>query len=325
MHTTTQACLRRLTTLPSINLQNFVVQEVVGSGGYSQVSKAIQKNVGTPSKQFVALKRFRKEAPESSSLPSTPTEQFLAEKEVLSRVRSPFIVGVHGVAEDDSSNYLALEYQGGGDLFDLIAKMKKKGCASQAGGIEENLARFHAAETLLGLEDLHANDIVWCDLKPENIIFNGTDGHLKLADFGTALDIPQMQQTRPKKQCYTLEYMAPELVDEQSFDASADLWSFGVLLFELLVGESPFRSGWTSVTTDRIRRIDFEPARVFNRDARDLIKRLLVADPLQRPSIPEIKAHPFFKSIDWDALVSRELAPPIPSWAENFYLRQLEN
>jgi len=202
--------------------------------------------------------------------------------------------------------------------------MKKKGCASQAGGIEENLARFHAAETLLGLEHLHSHDIVWCDLKPENIIFNGTDGHLKLADFGTALNIPQTQQMTPKKQCYTLEYMAPELVDEKSFDESADRWSFGVLLFELLVGESPFRSGWTAVTTDRIRRLDFNPARVFNRDARDLIQRLLVADPSLRPSIPQIKAHPFFSSIDWDALARRSLPPPIPSWAEKFYLRQLE-
>jgi len=313
-------------TILPLDLHELVVQKVIGIGGFSQVCKAHMKD--SPTTVF-ALKKFDKIPPSSSSTSvspqlsssSNPDEQFQTEKSILSEVKSPFIVELHGVAEDESSHYLALEYQGGGDLFDLIMEMRRKGCVSQAGGLDENLARFHIAETLLGLEHLHKHNIVWCDLKPENIIFDGTDGHLKLTDFGTALKI-EPSSDLPKGKHYTLEYMAPELVVGKNFDSTADIWSLGVLLYELLAGSSPFRGENRGEIEENIKRVSYDPSRIFNRKARDLIKRLLVTNPKERLTIQQIKVHPFFENILWRDIEEKKVQPPIPSWAEDFYFRR---
>jgi len=267
------------------------------------------------------------------------SEQFEAEKQVLSCVKSPFIVELYGEAEDNHAKYLAIEYLSGGDMFDLIQNLRNQGLATMGGGLDLDIARFHAAEILLGLQQLHKNGFVWCDLKPENITFDGTKGHVKLIDFGSARKISSHQptysndsshsQNKTNKKLYTIEYMAPEQLEDESkdatmapFDTRADLWSYGVLLFEMLTGRPPFQAPTQANLIQKIKNAEYDENRIFDAQARDLIKQLLTIDPRQRPSIEQIKKHPCFERISWIQVERKNIDPPIPLWAREFYSRE---
>jgi len=327
-----------------IDLRVLQFERVLGLGGFSKILKAHrslqdpspsqqQPTTGLLSTQpgAVVIKRIMGKKGDPA-----PWDHFLAEKELLSRVESPFVVKLFGIgveggdeweetnhhrlSEENQSYNLIEEYLAGGDLFDLMKAMKAKGMASQAGGLSEALVRLHAAEVALGLEAIHEKGFAWLDLKPENIVFDGTEGHLKLIDFGTAVRVghPHFPKT-------TLEYMSPELVEESkgrekhSDLRPSDLWSFGVLLFEMLQGFSPFRGFSKEDIERKILKAEFNSEMIPNRDARNLIDGLLVKNPLQRSTLRQVREHPFFGGTDWTRMRKR-LPLPFPSWARNFYV-----
>jgi len=320
-------------------------ERVLGLGGYSKILKAHHSFQDPSSSQQQQTTESLSAQPSFGSTvvikkimgkkgDPTAWDHFLAEKELLSRVESPFVVKLFGIGgeggegreepnqsigEDQSYNLIE-EYLNGGDLFDLMKAMKAKGMASQAGGLSEALVRLHAAEVALGLEAIHEKGFAWLDLKPENIVFDGTEGHLKLIDFGTAVRVghPHFPKT-------TLEYMSPELVEESkgrekhSDLRPSDLWSFGVLLFEMLQGFSPFRGFSKEDIERKILKAEFNSEMIPNRDARNLIDGLLVKNPLQRSTLRQVREHPFFGGTDWTRMRKR-LPLPFPSWARNFYV-----
>jgi protein kinase A len=144
------------------------------------------------------------------------------ERDILGSVSHPFLVKLWGTFQSETHVFLVTDYVPGGELFRIIRKYKK---------LNGEAAKFYAAEVLLAIEHLHANDIAYRDLKPENILIDHR-GHVKLTDFGFAKRVPDMTWTV----CGTPDYLAPEIIRSQGYTKAVDWWSLGVLIYEMLTG-----------------------------------------------------------------------------------------
>ena len=229
------------------------------------------------------------------------------ELELMKQFDSPFLTRAMSSFQDERALYLVMEYSCGGDLFQLLVNGPYKG-----GKFPINVAEFYAAEVLMALQYIHEREYVYRDLKPENVLIDG-NGHVKLTDFGFCRRL--LRGERAYTTCGTADYMAPEVMLAQGYDQAADYWSFGVLLYEMLVGYAPFASVSDG---DRHRRIVTSDLRFhtqyFPLTAKSLIARLCVVDVARRlgsssRGIEDLKSHPFF-TVDWSDVTSRLLAPP---------------
>lgn len=229
------------------------------------------------------------------------------ELELMKRFDSPFLTRALCAFQDAYSLYLLMEYLPGGDLFQLLVSGPFKG-----GQFPVDVAQFYAAEVLAALEYIHANDYLYRDLKPENILIDA-DGHIKLTDFGFCRRLNRGE--RAYTTCGTADYMAPEVMLAQGYDQLADYWSFGVLLYEMLVGYAPFASVCDGVRHRRIVTSDLKfHTSYFPLTAKSLISRLCVVDVSKRlgssaRGVWDLKSHDFF-TVDWSDVTSRRLDPP---------------
>eukprot|EP01113_Clastostelium_recurvatum_P040396 TRINITY_DN6280_c0_g2_i1.p1 TRINITY_DN6280_c0_g2~~TRINITY_DN6280_c0_g2_i1.p1 ORF type:complete len:776 (-),score=234.31 TRINITY_DN6280_c0_g2_i1:73-2400(-) len=225
-------------------------------------------------------------------------EHVYNEKQVLSTMKHPFIVGMFGTFKDEKNLYLLLEFVPGGDLFDYIRQHER---------FQLPTARFFTAEIVLVFEYLHNQQIVYRDLKPENILIDQR-GHVKLTDFGF---VKRLNGATTKSMCGSLAYMAPEILEGRAYGTVTDWWSLGILLYEMLIGVPPF-----GLEDDSPQGISKEIAQsaslvaddIADPDARDLIRRLLTPEPTLRIGFggaDEVKAHPFFRDTNWPALYDK--------------------
>jgi len=199
---------------------------------------------------------------------------------------------------------MLMQFVAGGELFDLIRQNKR---------LPPPSARFYTAEIVDVLAYLHEQGIVYRDLKPENVLLN-SDGHIKLCDFGFAR--PVLQGTKAWTMCGTPEYIAPEVILSRGHGMAVDFWSLGVLVFEMVVGRPPFRSGNREQLFEQIVTGAVEcPPQYFSAAARDLVQRLLVVEPRHRlgasgNGVADIYAHAFFAGVDWSRVRAKQLPPP---------------
>uniref|UniRef100_A0A8C3DWZ2 non-specific serine/threonine protein kinase n=1 Tax=Corvus moneduloides TaxID=1196302 RepID=A0A8C3DWZ2_CORMO len=200
--------------------------------------------------------------------------------------------------------YLILDFLRGGDLFTRLSK--------EVMFTEEDV-KFYLAELALALDHLHGLGIIYRDLKPENILLD-EEGHIKITDFGLSKEAIDHDK-RAYSFCGTIEYMAPEVVNRRGHTQSADWWSFGVLMFEMLTGSLPFQGKDRKETMALILKAKLGMPQFLSIEAQSLLRALFKRNPSNRlgagfDGVEEIKRHPFFVTIDWNKLYRKEIKPP---------------
>uniref|UniRef100_A0A452R8D1 Ribosomal protein S6 kinase n=1 Tax=Ursus americanus TaxID=9643 RepID=A0A452R8D1_URSAM len=226
------------------------------------------------------------------------------ERDILADVNHPFVVKLHYAFQTEGKLYLILDFLRGGDLFTRLSK--------EVMFTEEDV-KFYLAELALGLDHLHSLGIIYRDLKPENILLD-EEGHIKLTDFGLSKEAIDHEK-KAYSFCGTVEYMAPEVVNRQGHTHSADWWSYGVLMFEMLTGSLPFQGKDRKETMTLILKAKLGMPQFLSTEAQSLLRALFKRNPANRlgsgpDGAEEIKRHAFYSTIDWNKLYRREIKPP---------------
>jgi len=227
------------------------------------------------------------------------------ERAVMSKIDHPFIVKLHKTFQDANNVYMVMEFVIGGELLTNLRRI---------GRFPNDVAKFFAAEVILAIEYLHSKDIVYRDLKPENILLDSS-GHIKLTDFGFAKSLPDVDRTWT--QCGTPEYLAPEIILNKGHGRAVDWWTLGILLYEMLVGRTPFRANAIIQLYDKILagKLEFPPH--VDPRAKDLISKLLQIDKMKRlgnlkGGAEDVKIHEWFTGVDWKKVAERKIPAPFP-------------
>lgn len=240
-----------------IGLDDFNFLAVLGKGNFGKVMLAEERTTSN----LYAIKVLKKEfIIENDEVESTQSEKrvFLAAAEE----RHPFLLGLHSCFQTETRVYFVMEYISGGDL--MLHIQRKQFTLRQA--------KFYACEVLLALQYFHTKGIIYRDLKLDNILLT-LDGHVKVADYGLCKEDMWHGRTTTTF-CGTPEFMAPEILQEQPYGRAVDWWAFGVLTYEMLLGQSPFRGDDEDEIFDAI--IEDEPLYPITmpRDAVSLLQRV---------------------------------------------------
>ncbi|XP_026878787.2 ribosomal protein S6 kinase alpha-2 isoform X1 [Electrophorus electricus] len=276
----------------------FELLKVLGQGSYGKVF-LVRKTKGTDTEQLYAMKVLRK-----ATLKVRDRVRSKMERDILAEVNHPFIVKLHYAFQTEGKLYLILDFLRGGDLFTRLSK--------EVMFTEEDV-KFYLAELALALDHLHSLGIIYRDLKPENILLD-EEGHIKITDFGLSKEAIDHDK-RAYSFCGTIEYMAPEVVNRRGHTQSADWWSFGVLMFEMLTGSLPFQGKDRKETMALILKAKLGMPQFLSSEVQSLLRALFKRNPANRlgagpEGVEEIKSHPFFTTIDWKKLYRKEIKPP---------------
>ncbi|XP_066143168.1 cGMP-dependent protein kinase 1-like [Euwallacea fornicatus] len=282
-----------------VKLEDVKIIRTLGIGGFGRVELVYLKK--QKSRMF-ALKYLKK----VDIVEHNQQEHVYNEKQVQMNCTSPFIVRLYRTFKDAKYVYFLMDCCLAGDLFSLLHSQKNK-------RFEEEDAKFMTACVLEALEYLHSKGIVYRDLKPENLLVD-KNGYLKLTDFGFAKQMP------PRGKTFTFagtpEYMAPEIVLNTGHDKAVDYWAFGVFVFEMLTGRTPFRSGDSSnmrTYTKILAGIDNVKFPTYiSVKARNLIEKLCKPISverlgMQRGGAKDIKTHRWYQGFEWQKFQNLEV------------------
>ncbi|EDW83737.2 uncharacterized protein Dwil_GK13515 [Drosophila willistoni] len=255
-------------------LSNFDIGRLLGRGKFGNVYLAREKE----SQFVVALKvLFKRQIGESNV-----EHQVRREIEIQSHLRHPHILRLYAYFHDDVRIYLILEYAPQGTLFNALQAQPLK-------RFDERQSATYIKSLCSALLYLHERDIIHRDIKPENLLL-GHKGVLKIADFGWSVHEPNsMRMTL----CGTVDYLPPEMVQGKPHTKNVDLWSLGVLCYELLVGHAPFFSKNYDETYKKILKVEYKLPEHISKAATHLISKLLVLNPAHRLNLDQVMVHPW--------------------------------
>jgi protein kinase A len=283
----------------SIQFKDLVKFRILGVGTFGKVWLASHKKTGKP----YALKMLNKR----EIIGHHQVEGVIREKNIMTSIDHPFVITLISTFQDDKHLYMLLELVQGGELFSVIHTESRD-------GIPNPNSRFYAACILESLAHLHHRHITYRDLKPENILIDAL-GYCVLVDLGFAKIVMDKTYTL----CGTPEYLAPEIILSKGHDKGVDYWAFGVLIYEMLVGRSPFYSYGTDQVSlfKRIVQVkySFPPGAVVNEIAQDLIQRLIVRRQSNRfgclaRADMDIRDHAWFSVISTEKLLQKQIPAP---------------
>ena len=270
--------LSNFTMMKDSNFNNYSI----GKGAFGEIFLIKQKSNG----KLYALKQINKKKVIENG---ASLEIIKREISIHIRITHPYIVKLYSTSEDDKNYNMIMDYIPNGTLFSLIQKLH---------GLKENDAFKYFIQVVSAIQFLHYNGLAHRDIKPENILLDDNK-NVKLCDFGWCVDISKGERMTF---CGTYEYMAPEIVNEQYYDYGIDIWSLGVLLYEMIHGFSPFRAHNNTKDAmkelfNNITHIKLEFHKDISKECKDLIEKLL-SDKSKRIKINDIFEHPWVKKYE---------------------------
>ncbi|ELR04879.1 camp-dependent protein kinase catalytic subunit [Pseudogymnoascus destructans] len=279
------------------SLTDFDLRRTLGTGSFGRVHLVQSKH----NQRYYAVKVLKK----AQVVKMKQVEHTNDERLMLQEVKHPFLITLWGTFQDSKNIYMVMDFVEGGELFSLLRKSQR---------FPNPVAKFYAAEVTLALEYLHSKDIIYRDLKPENLLLD-RHGHLKITDFGFAKRVPDITWTL----CGTPDYLAPEVVSSKGYNKSVDWWSLGILIFEMLCGYTPFWDGGSPMKIyENILKGKVKYPPYIQPPAQDLLQQLITADLTKRlgnlhGGAEDVKRHAWFAEVTWDRLAKKDIdAPYVP-------------
>ena len=278
----------------NLALDQFQVIRTIGIGSFSHVNLCYHR----PSELFCTLKVMSKRL----IITLEQVEHVKSERNILAEVKHPNIVTVYGSFQDENFLYIMTEFIPGGEVF---SHLRTQQC------FDPDTVRFYAAEVFMVFEELHKHGIVYRDLKPENLLFDA-DGHIKFIDFGFAKHIEERTYTL----CGTPEYLAPEIIRGEGTTFASDWWSYGILIHELISGQTPFADLDEDTLYRKICEGVTSYPELVDASTADFLDQLFILDPAKRlgsgsSGADDIKNHPYFEGIDWDKMRAHSYQTPL--------------
>ncbi|EAY02261.1 AGC family protein kinase [Trichomonas vaginalis G3] len=255
------------------SINDFEIGRPLGTGKFGRVYLAREKKTHF----IVAIKVMYK-----SHLAKAEIEhQVRREIEIQSHLRHPNILRLYGFFYDKAKIYLVMEYAPNGELFKILRENDR---------FDEETSAFYIMQIVEAIKYCHSKGVIHRDIKPENILI-GSDGNLKISDFGWSASISNTN--RRSTLCGTLDYLPPEMLNGEKYDFAVDIWGIGVLLYEFLTGNAPFEEPERDKTIERIKSVNIKFPDDMPELAKDLIQKLLQKDPTKRISLGEVGSHPW--------------------------------
>ena len=284
-------------------LNSLCVLRTLGAGGFGRVQLVQHR----PTRRVYALKVVNKATLLTARNARVRCAWIMREKEMLEQADHPFIIRLHGCYADPTHVYFLMATALGGEVLNVLSVL-----GNERGAVEERHTRFYIASIGLAVHYLHSLEVVFRDLKPENVLLDAF-GHVKLCDFGFATRVKDRTYTR----CGTPEYVAPEMLLGQGVNFACDWWALGVLLFEFLTGTAPFTDpdGEDMKTFARILKGVYHAPPSFSGSARALVDGLLQVKVANRLGSfkgggDDVLDHAFFNGLDMGGLVNMTIRPP---------------
>lgn len=356
--TLSKPVIRRSTRLRSKSFGNMFQEAQVGPKSFEKVKKLGQGDVGKVylvreirTDRLYALKIYDKK----EMIRRKKSKRIITEQEILASVNHPFIVTLYHSFQTEDYLYLCMEYCVGGEFFRALQTRKSK-------NLQEEDAKFYACEVLAALEYLHMMGFIYRDLKPENILLHQT-GHIMLSDFDLSISTTNNRHFNKQSQSIALpgvnidadwgigcpvdtktsmsgfrtnsfvgteEYLAPEVIKSNGHTVAIDWWTFGILLYEMIFGFTPFKGETSNQTFTNILKKDPEfPSHVvhISSSCKSLIKKLLIKQESKRLGsklgADDVKKHSWFKKVNWSLLTNQE-PPLIPIFNKDGNLEKIK-
>lgn len=294
----------------NLNLKDLTEVSTLGSGTFGRVT--LVKHPAT--KALYALKTMIK----SEIVEAKQQMNVVQEKDIMLECYHPFILRLFATFQDKHRLYMLLEFVQGGELFSVLHTPSTDGVSNEA-------SKFYGAGILLAIAYLHGKNIAYRDMKPENCLLD-RHGYPKLVDFGFAKIIEGKSFTL----CGTPEYLAPEIVLGRGHTKAVDCWSFGILLYEMLTGYSPFsdpsQMDQVVICRNIINgklvfpvKLGFDGKKKMEESSKDMIRRLLTREPANRlgnllGGCAEIMTQKWYLGFNFEAMQHRQVKAP---WVPN--------